>query len=137
MEKSDIFKISKDIERAGDLFEMARESLNITIKVIPKSLSYKLLVEYYEIFVQLATSLMYLEGYKTLSHISLIKFLFKYNEFSRDQIRILDDMRKFRHGTVYYGRKESGNFYINHEKEIKEIINKLLNLVGKKLKEVK
>jgi len=136
MEKSDIFKISQDIARAKDLIEMAKESLNITIKVIPVSLSYKLLVEYYEIFVQLATSLMYLEGYKTLSHVALIEFLSKKNYFNYDEIKIFDEMRKFRHGTVYYGRKESGNFYINHEKEIKETINKLLNLVEKKLREV-
>jgi len=93
-----------------------------------------LLVEYYEIGVQLITSIMYIDGYKTLSHIALIEFLSKKQYFNSNEIRILDNMRKFRHGTVYYGRKESGNFYINHKKEIKEIINKLVNLAEKKLR---
>ncbi|MEK6897617.1 MAG: hypothetical protein AABW93_03750 [Nanoarchaeota archaeon] len=131
MEKSDeIFKISKDAARARDLIDMAKERLHKIIKLIPESIPYKILEEYYEIAVQLMTSVMYSEGYKTLSHIALIKFLsnhsFKYNE-----IKTLDNMRKFRHGIVYYGRKEGGNFYINHKEEIKEIIEKLVNLAEK------
>jgi len=110
MEKSDVFKISRDIERAKDLIEMAKERQEIMIKSIPSSIPYKLLEEFYEVSVQLITSIMYLEGYKTLSHVSLIKFLFEYKEFSHNEIRILDDMRKFGHGTVYYGRKEGETF---------------------------
>mgnify|MGYP001587263314 CR=1 FL=1 len=135
MEKSDeIFKVSKDAARANDLFEMALERINIVIKSIPKSVPYKLLEEYYEVAVQLITSLMYAEGYKTLSHISLIEYLKKNNEFSDYELEMLDKMRKFRHGTVYYGRKESGNFFINHENEIKKLISKLVNLIRSKIK---
>jgi len=135
MEKSnDVFKISKDKARAKDLFEMAEERLNIIIDSIPKSVPYKLLEEYYEIAIQLITSIMYSDGYKTLSHISLIQFMRNYG-FNNTEIQVLDNMRKFRHGTVYYGRKESGNFYINHEEEIKRIIDKLINILIEKLKE--
>ena len=135
MEKSEgIFRISKDIPRARDLVEMAEERLILIIKSIPKSVPYKILEEYYEACVQLATSVMYSEGYKTLNHVSLINFLSESQGFSQDEIRILDSMRKFRHGTVYYGRKESGNFYINHKEEIMRIVNKLLNLAKKKIK---
>jgi len=131
--KDGIFKISKDEIRAKDLFEMANERLDLFIRVIPKNLTYKLLEEHYEIAVQLITSLMYAEGYKTLSHIELISYLKKYKEFNSQDIKLLDNMRKFRHGTVYYGRKESGNFFINHEVEIKDIIKKLVNFVENKL----
>lgn len=135
MEKSDeIFRISKDAARAKDLFEMALERINIVIKSIPKSVPYKLLEEYYEVVVQLITSLMYIEGYKTLSHISLIEYLKRNNEFGDYELEILNKMRKFRHGTVYYGRKESGNFFINHEDEIKRLINKLVNLIRGRIK---
>ena len=112
---------------------MANERLDLFIRVIPKNLTYKLLEEHYEIAVQLITSLMYAEGYKTLSHIELISYLKKYKEFNSQDIKLLDNMRKFRHGTVYYGRKESGNFFINHEVEIKDIIKKLVNFVENKL----
>jgi hypothetical protein len=131
MEKSDeIFRISKDVTRARDLIDMAKERLNKVIKTIPESLPYKFLEEYYEIAVQFMTSIMYSEGYKTLSHVALIKFLSKHG-FKYNEIKTLDNMRKFRHGIVYYGRKEGGNFYINHKEEIKEIIEKLVNLAEK------
>lgn len=71
----DVFKISKDKTRAQDLYSMAKERLKDIIPVIPKDKSYKIIEEYYEIFVQLITSLMYSDGYKTLSHVSLIEYL--------------------------------------------------------------
>ena len=135
MEKSDeIFKISKDIARARDLIDMANESLEKMIKIIPKDMPHKVLQEYYEIVVQLITSIMYSEGYKTLNHISLINFLSKRHDFNHNEIQILDKMRKFRHGTVYYGQRSGGVFYLNHEDEIKKIIKKLKELAEKMIK---
>ncbi len=136
MEKSEenIFKITRDEERAKDLLNMAKERLEIIIKSIPRSVPYKLLEEFYEIVIQLITALMYADGYKTLSHIELVRYLKRYKKFDSSELEILDKMRKFRHGTVYYGRKESGNFFINHEGEIKNIVKKLVPLVETKLK---
>src|SRR3989344_2679077 len=127
MEKydSEIFKISKDEERAKDLLDMAKERMEFAIKYVPKDMSYRLLQEYYEVAVQLMTSIMYADGYKTLSHISLIEYLKSYNELNNHELEMLDRMRKARHGTVYYGRKDGGNFFLNHENEIKILINKL------------
>ena len=121
-------KKTPDKLRAKDLIEMAKERLKIIIPATPKETMYKFLEEYYETAVQLITALMYSEGLKTLNHIGLIQYLKKYNEFSKQEIFILDQMRKFRHGTIYYGRKESGDFFINNEEAIKRIINKLLKI---------
>ena len=129
-----IFKISRDINQAKDLLEMAEERFKIVIPTIPRQTPYVILESYYELAVQLITALMYSEGFKTMSHISLVNYLKKFSEFSNQEINILDKMRKFRHGTVYYGRKESGNFFINHEKEIKKIIIKLFDLLKESLK---
>ena len=130
----EIFRISADIPRARDLIEMAKERLNIVIRSIPREVPYKFLEEYYETALQLITAIMYSEGFKTLSHIKAIEYMKKYNELSSFELEILDKMRKFRHGTVYYGKKESGNFFINHEKDIKTIIQKLLLLAEKNIK---
>src|SRR3989338_4724525 len=136
MEKydSEIFKISKDEERAKDLLDMAKERIEFAIKYIPKDMPYRLLEEYYEVAVQLMTSIMYTDGYKTLNHINLIEYLKSYNEFSTNELGLLDNMRKSRHGTIYYGRKDGGNFFLNHENEIKILVNKLNDLVESKLK---
>jgi len=130
----EIFSISKDVNHARDLFEMAKERLNIVIAAIPKEVPYKFLEEYYETTLQLITAIMYSDGFKTLSHIKAIEYLNKYQEISSKEIDILDKMRKFRHGTVYYGRKESGNFFINHEEDIKVIINKFIKITERRLR---
>lgn len=130
---SDIFRISKEPLRARDLIDMAKERVKIVIPSIPKETPYVLLETYYEIAVQLITGIMYSDGFKTLNHISLIEYVSRYKEFSLEEIKILDQMRKFRHGTIYYGKKESGNFFINHEKEIISIINKLFIIAETKM----
>ena len=117
-----IFKISRDIARAKDLFNITKERIDI-IKILPRDKPYKILEEYYEILLGLITALMYLDGYKTLSHVSAIDYLSKnYKLISRNQIRIIDSIRKIRHGIVYYGKKVKEEYLINNEDEIKNII---------------
>ncbi len=77
---------------------------------------------------------MYSDGFKKLSHVSSIQYMKKYSELNQFEIEILDKMRKFRHGIVYYGQKESGNFFLNHEKDIRIIIDKLIKLAQKAIK---
>lgn len=129
----EIFKISKDNERAKDLFEMAKERLEL-LKLIPKDKAYKIIEEYYEIIKELLTAIMYIDGYKTLSHVKLIEyFSSNYKELDENQIKLINTLRKFRIGVVYYGRKISQEFLINHDDEIKNIIYILIKLVKKKL----
>ncbi len=136
MEESNeaIFSISKDLNHAKNLFKMAQERLSLVIASIPKEVPYKFLEEYYETALQLITAIMYSDGFKTLSHVKAIEYMNRYKEISSREIGILDKMRRFRHGTVYYGMKESGNFFINHEEDIKNIINMLIDIARKKLK---
>ncbi len=104
----EIFKISKDKER---------EEL---LKIIPTDKAYTIIEEYYEIIKELLTALMYIDGYKTLSHVKLI-----------------DTLRKFRIGIVYYGKRISNEFLVNNDKEIKQIITHLIKLVKEKLSNTK
>lgn len=131
--EDEIFKISKDKERAKDLLEMAKERLEM-LKLIPKDKAYKIIEEYYEIIKELLTAIMYIDGYKTLSHVKLIEyFSTNYKELDETQIKLIDTLRKFRIGIVYYGRKISKDFLINNEEEIKKIISVLIKLVKNKL----
>ncbi|MBS3079455.1 hypothetical protein J4218_04995 [Candidatus Pacearchaeota archaeon] len=132
--EDEIFKISKDISRAKDLFQISKERLEI-IEILPKDKTYKIIEEYYEIFLELMTVIMYLDGYKTLSHIKVLEYVSqKYNILSNNQVQTIDTLRKFRHGIVYYGKKVSNEYLINHQEEITEIIKSLDNLVESKLK---
>jgi len=131
----DIFRVSKDFSRAKDLFNKAKERLNEIIPLFPKDKSYKIIEEYYEIVIQLATSIMYLDGYKTLSHIGLIKYLSKnYKEFDNNKIKTVDSLRKIRHGIIYYGKEAEKEFLANYEDSIKEVIHSLIKIAESKLK---
>jgi len=133
--EEEIFKITKDVDRAKDLLEMAEERLEL-IEIIPKEKAYKIIEEYYEVIKELLTAVMYLDGYKTLSHLKLIEyFSSNYKLLNETQIKLIDTLRKFRIGIVYYGRKISKDFLINNEEEIAKIILILKNLVKKKLKD--
>ncbi len=130
-----IFRINKDKERAKDLFLMANERLEDILPALPRDKPYKIMEEYYEIILELLTALMYADGFKTLSHISAIEYCAKnYNCLTENESRIIDALRKFRHGIVYYGRKISGEYLINNEGSIKTIINKLSKIVKEKIK---
>jgi len=134
MDDEEIFRISKDKERAKDLFEMAKERLEL-LELIPKDKAFKIIEEYYEIIKELLTAIMYLDGYKTLSHIKLIEyFSSNYKELNEKELKLIDTLRKFRIGIVYYGRKISQDFLINNENEIKKIVKTLLKIVEGKVK---
>ncbi len=131
----EIFRISKDKDRARDLFEMAKDRLEL-LKLIPRDRAYKIIEEYYEIIKELLTAIMYLDGYKTLSHMKLIEYLSSnYKQLNETEIKLIDNLRKFRIGIVYYGRRISEDFLENNEEEIRKIIKVLLKLVERKIKE--
>jgi hypothetical protein len=130
----EIFKIRKDKERAKDLLKMARERLEL-LKLIPRDKAYKIVEEYYEIIKELLTAIMYLDGYKTLSHMKLIEyFSSKYRQLNTKEIRLVDTLRKFRISIVYYGKRISQDFLLNNEDTIKKIIKVLLRVTERKIK---
>ena len=130
----EIFRITKDKERARDLIVMAKERIDM-INILPQDKPYRLIEEYYEILKELLTAIMYIDGYKTLSHKKLIQYFSdNYNELDNSQINLVDSMRKFRNDILYYGKKISGNFLINNENSISEIIKVLTEVADRKIK---
>lgn len=106
----EIFKITIDKVRAKSLLEQSKDRLEI-MKFIPKDRIYKIVEDYYEIIKELLTAIMYLDGYKTLSHVKLIEYFSEnYNNLSFDEVKIIDSMRKSRHGIVYYAEKITKEF---------------------------
>jgi hypothetical protein len=131
----EIFKIRKDKERAKSIFEIAKDRYGL-IKIYPKEKTYKIIEEHYESIKEIILSLMYLEGYKTLSHIKMIEWLKEnFKEMSEKEIKLIDNLRKLRNGTLYYGEKSNKMFLRNNEEDIKTIISKLIKLTGDKINE--
>ena len=134
----EIFKISRDLTRARYLLDAAKDRLQEIIPLFPKNKYYKIVEEYYEIIIQLITSVMYSDGYKTLSHIGLMKYLSEnFMELNKNEISTVDILRKLRHGIVYYGKQAEKEFLINHENSIKEIIQKLIEIAENRITSLK
>jgi len=128
----EIFKISKSETRAKALKEMAEERLSDIKK---ENKVYKIIEQYYEIIKELMTAIMYIDGFKTLSHKSLISYLEKnYNKlFNKEEFILIDETRRLRNDILYYGTKIDSAFLINKEVQLKTIINKLIKIINKKL----
>ena len=131
----EIFRIKKDSDRAEDLFTMAKERIEL-IKIYPQDKTYKIIEEYYETIKEIMTGIMYIDGFKTLSHVKLIEYFKEnYKILDEQEINLIDSLRKFRHGIVYYGKKISFDFLENHEKNIDLVVKKLIKFSEKKLNE--
>ena len=95
-----IFRIEKSVNRADSLKKMSEERLE---DIKSETKTYKIIEEYYEIIKELITALMYADGFKTLSHKSLIYYLEKnYKEFDKGEIILIDGLRKLRNNITYY-----------------------------------
>ncbi|MEK6862932.1 MAG: hypothetical protein AABW57_02090 [Nanoarchaeota archaeon] len=89
----------------------------------------------YEIIKELITALMYLNGYKSLSHEYLISFLSKfYKDFSEYEINLIDKLRITRNKIAYEGFLVEPDSYTNKKQDIKNIIEKLKDIINNKLK---
>ena len=129
--EEEIFSISKSPVRAKALKDMAVDRLN-DIKIETKP--YKITEQYYEVIKELITALMYSDGFKTLSHKSLIDYLRKnyFKHFNENDLIIIDELRRLRNDILYYGKKVDSSFLANREGDIKKIIGKLLKVIGQK-----
>ena len=129
-------KIQPDKERARSLVKLAKLR-HEKVKTFNEEKESSLIVEgYYEVAKELITAILFINGYKTLSHKDLIEYLglnFK-ADFSNLDISLLDQLRKLRNNIVYYGVFIEPS-YVNRNKEhINKVISKLLDICDKKLK---
>lgn len=123
----EIFKITKDERRAKALKLMAENRFS-TISSLKEP--YRIVEEYYEIIKELLTSFMYSQGFKTLSHKSLIEFSAKnIKSLTSKELSLIDELRVKRNNIVYYGEQVTTEFLKTREKYIKEIIKKLIKIV--------
>jgi hypothetical protein len=128
----DVMKISRDRERALALYEMAVELFG-EIKKDKSSKPHRRVRDYYEIIVQLITGIMYADGFKTLSHVGLIEYVHKNKILNERDVRLVDSLRKLRHGIIYYGKKSGEEFLVNNEEDIISVIGLLRGILEKNL----
>jgi len=122
--------------------EKARSILNMVnlieerIKIQDKNkMSALIITDYYEIIKELITAILLIEGYKTLSHIELIRYIENNRkEFTEEDISVLDNLRILRNRVTYEGFFINTSYLERNEISFKEMIKKLKNLISMKLK---
>jgi hypothetical protein len=90
--------------------------------------------DYYEIIKELITSLLLLDGFKTLSHKDLLEYLkINYNEFNEFDILILNNLRMLRNRVAYEGYSMEVSYLDKNENNFKLLIDKLDKIISVKL----
>lgn len=130
-----LIKIQPDKERARSLIKLARLRYE-KVKTFDKEKESSLILEgYYETAKELITAILFIDGYKTLSHKDLIEYLSLNlrKDFSELDINLLDQMRKLRNNVVYYGVFIEPSYIRRNSEYISKIISKLFVICEKRL----
>ncbi len=131
-----LMKIAPDKERARSLIKLAKLRYE-KIKTFDEEKESSLIAEgFYEVSKELITAILFIDGYKTLSHKDLIEYMsLNYrNYFLNADINLLDQLRKLRNSIVYYGVFVESSYIKRNNKPINELISKLLKICENKLK---
>lgn len=131
-----IIKVTSDKEKAKSILQLVKERENFVSTIDHEKFSTNATENYYEIIKELASALILLDGLKSVgenAHKDLIDYLINYNEFSEGDIIFLNDLRIKRNNSSYEGRKIDPVYLINNKKKIIELIERLANIVKRKL----
>ena len=134
--KEFITNIAKDRSKAAALLKMAdlRYEFWSNLKFDPKYTS--IAVDgYYEVIKELLTALLNLDGYKSDNHECLIAYLKqKYPEMAYE-IGFVYQLKTIRNDIDYKGFFVNSEYLDRNKLELKHIIETLMKLIDKKLKE--
>ena len=132
----DLIKIENDSERAKSLFRLSMLRYNKISQFDSEKESSLISESYYEICKELITSVLFLDGYKTLSHKDLVEYVkMRYNNnFNEHEINVLDNLRKKRNKLVYYGVFVDSDYVSRNKNVFDSIINTLKKIIEEKLK---
>jgi len=129
-----VFSVRKNKERAKSLLKAAETRLQEMNK-IRKLVSKERIVEiYYDSAKEDIIAIMYMDGFKTTSHVEMINYLReKYPEIGQVRIALLDELRQKRNAISYYGESIGESFLAQKEEEIKDAIEEIKKKAKSKL----
>jgi len=130
----DLINITPDKEKARSILKMASLIEERIQKQDREKMAALIIVDYYEIIKEIITSILLIDGFKTLSHRDLIDYLQKkYPGFNTHEISILHNLRVLRNRAAYEGFLIDISYLNRNESFFKKIIQKLKEVVKRKL----
>lgn len=122
-------------EEAKALMGMAEKRLEYIGSVQDRKRFPSLVAEgYYEAIKELVTAMMSAQGYKSYSHECMVSFLSEfYGNISRDEMALIDQMRKIRNDINYRGFVLNFGYLESNEEGILSLIAKLKGILQGRL----
>ena len=134
MEDEALIKITPDNERVKSILGMVSLRERRISQNNDEEFTTLLVEDYYEVIKELATAVLNMDGYKTLSHKVLFDCLTsKHQSFTLSEIELMDELRKIRNKAVYEGFFIRSDYLKRNNALIKTIISKLRTLVEEKI----
>lgn len=132
-----IVEVRPDDEKAKSIMKMVETTSEMIKTINVKRFPSNVLKEYYEVIRELMTTLLLLDGFKTVgegAHKKLIEYLDEnYEQFTGYEISLLNDMRVIRNKISYNGFFIADNYLERKLKDILIIISKLKEIINRKL----
>lgn len=131
----ELIRIKPDAEKAKSLLQLAVLRISKLPQFNMEKESSLIAESYYEICKELITAVLFLDGYKTLSHKDLIEYLGSKHKdsFVETEIETINSLRKRRNRIVYYGVFVDPSYLKRNQKIFEEIISKLRKIIDEKL----
>ncbi len=127
----DLIRMTPNPERAKNLILQSEIRLKDANNKNPEEFATLIIEAYYEIIKELLTALLAVDGFKCLSHTTLIEYLRKaYNKlFTEYEIQTIDELRRIRNKISYEGFIIKKDYYERKTPAALSIITKLRKLV--------
>ncbi len=134
----ELIEVSVNIEKAKSMLSMAKTRIDMLESVDSRKYTTLVVEGYYEAMKELISSILSLDGYKTIgegAHRMLIEYLSEAysTEFFRSEICFLDDLRKIRNRINYDGFFVKEDYLERNKWTIVEIIGKLIAIIDARL----
>lgn len=130
-------KIQKDKQKAISLKSMAKITLERLKRTDTHQYPTNTLTDYYDIIRKLMESLTSLDGVKIKgegAHQRIIEYICKKYALGEKIKRFIQELRDYRNRVSYEGFMIKESYIKQNQQKIEEIINKLFELVDKRLK---
>jgi len=130
-------KIQSDFEKAKAIKKIVQNRKNFVKKIKNKDFDIIICENYYEIIKKLSTALLLCKGIKFVgdyAHKELIGETSKLVEFDNSLLVFLEDLRKRRNGSLYYGEPFERTYLENHDSKINFIIKQVEDFLEKEIK---
>lgn len=128
-----LIRITPDKERATSLVKLAKLRYG-KLPFFDEKKEAPLIIEAaYETIKELATALLYIDGYKPIDHVAIVEYLKRY--LPAQDCALIDRLRRLRNDIVYRGIFVSADYIKRNKDAIDGIVRKLTTSTSKESKE--